>query len=85
MPALVYSLCVVASAICAGLLLRAYFRTRTKLLLWSGAAFTCLGINNIFVLGDAVLFPDLNLLPFRYIAALAAVCIMIYGFIWEAE
>jgi hypothetical protein len=37
------------------------------------------------VLGDTILFPDFNLLPFRYVAALAAVCVLIYGFIWEVE
>jgi len=85
MPALVYTLCVITSAICAGLLLRAYLRTRTKLLLWSAIAFTCLAINNFFVLGDMILFPDINLLALRYSAAFAAVCVLIYGFIWEVE
>lgn len=85
MPALVYSLCLLTSAICAGLLLRAYGKTRTRLLLWSGVAFSCLAVNNFFVLGDVILFPDVNLLPARYVAALAAVCVLIYGFIWEVE
>jgi hypothetical protein len=85
MPALVYSLCLLTSAICAGLLLRAYWKTRTRLLLWSGVAFSCLAVNNFFVLGDLILFPDINLLPARHIAALSAVCVLIYGFIWEVE
>lgn len=85
MPALVYSLCFITSAICAGLLLRAYMRTKTRLLLWSAIAFVCLAVNNFFVLGDMILFPDVNLLAFRYAAAFAAVCVLIYGFIWEVE
>jgi hypothetical protein len=85
MAALVYSLCFVTSAICAALLLRSYFRTRTRLLLWSAIAFVCLAVNNFFVLADLILFPDINLLTFRYVAALAAVCVLIYGFIWEVE
>lgn len=85
MPALVYSLCFLTSAICAGLLLRAYLKTRTRLLLWSALAFVCLAVNNFFVLGDTVLFPDINLLPLRYVAALSAACVLIYGFIWEVE
>ncbi len=85
MPALVYSLCFLTSAICAALLLRSYTRTRTRLLLWSAIAFICLAVNNFFVLGDMILFPDFNLLTFRYVAALAAVCVLIYGFIWEVE
>jgi hypothetical protein len=85
MPALVYTLCFLTSAVCAALLLGSYFKTRTRLLLWSAISFICLAINNFFVLGDLILFPDINLLPMRYIAAFAAVCSLIYGFIWETE
>lgn len=85
MPALVYSLCFLTSAACAALLMNAYLRSRTRLLLWSAVAFILLAVNNAFVLGDMIVFPDINLLPFRYAAALAAVCVLIYGFIWEVE
>jgi hypothetical protein len=85
MPALVYTLCFLTSAVCAALLLVSYFKNRTRLLLWSAISFICLAINNFFVVGDMILFPDINLLPMRYLAAFAAVCSMIYGFIWETE
>jgi hypothetical protein len=85
MPALVYTLCFVTSTLCAGLLLVSYLRTRMRLLLWSAISFICLAINNFFVLGDLILFPDVNLLPVRYAAAIAAVSVLIYGFIWEVE
>jgi hypothetical protein len=85
MPALVYTLCFITSALCAGLLLVSYLRTRARLLLWSAISFVCLAVNNFFVLGDMILFPDINLLPMRYLAAFAAVCTLIYGFIWEVE
>jgi hypothetical protein len=85
MPALVYSLCFLTSAVCAGLLLVSYFRTKSRLLLWSAISFVCLAINNFFVLGDMILFPDVNLIPMRYIAALAAICSLLYAFIWEVE
>ena len=85
MPALVYTLCFVAAAMCAALLFQSYLRNRTRLLLWSSLSFICLAVNNFFVLGDMILFPEVNLLGWRYVAALAAVCILIYGFIWEVE
>jgi hypothetical protein len=85
MAALVYILCFVTASICAGLLLRSYFITRTRLLLWSAIAFVCFAVNNFFVLADMILFPDINLLWARYTAAFAAVCVLIYGFVWEAE
>lgn len=85
MPALVYTLCFVTSAACAGLLLHAYRRKGLRLLLWSALAFVCLAVNNFFVLADLIFFPGVDLLPARYAAALAAVCVLIYGFIWEVE
>lgn len=85
MPALVYVLCVVASTLCATLLLLSYLRTRTRLLLWSAISFFCLAVNNVFVLADIILLPDVYLMPARYLAALAAVSVLIYAFIWEVE
>lgn len=85
MPALVYTLCFLTSVLCAVLLLISYARNRTRLLLWSAVSFFFLAVNNFFVLSDTLLFPDVSLLAFRHIAALAAVCTMIYGFIWGVE
>lgn len=85
MPTLVYTLCFVTSSICAWLLLRSFFATRTRLLLWSAVAFVGLAVNNFFVLMDMIILPDINFLVFRHIAALTAVCVLIYGFIWEVE
>lgn len=85
MPAIVYTLCFLTSSVCAVLLLISYARTRMRLLLWSAISFVCLATNNFFVLADMTLLPETNLLPMRYLAALSAVCVMIYAFIWEVE
>jgi hypothetical protein len=83
---MVYLLCMVTSAVCAGLLVRAYLRTRTRLLLWTAISFVCLAINNFLVFADMVLVgPSLDLRGFRYAAALLAACALIYAFIWETE
>ncbi len=83
---LVYVLCMLTSAACAVLLLRAYRRTRTRLLLWTAISFCFLALNNLLVFADVVVAgPDIDLWAFRYVAALAAIGAMIYGFIWEAE
>ena len=67
-------------------MVRAYLRTRTRLLLWSAVAFVFLAVNNTLVFFDLVVVgPTVDLLPYRYAAALAAACVLIYGFIWEAE
>jgi len=84
-PALVYLLCLATSTACAGLLLRAYFRSRARLLLWTALSFVCLAINNLALVADMVIFPDVDLWLFRPLAALAAIGVLLYGFVWEAE
>lgn len=81
----VYLLCLLASAVCAVLLVRSYFQQRTRLLLWSAACFTLLALNNLFVVSDIILFPSLYLLPLRTITSLGAVVTLLYGFIWELD
>lgn len=83
--ALVYSLCLLASALCAGLLLRAWRQSRSRLLLWTAIAFVFLAINNLFLVADMVIFPEVMLWPWRQAASLVAVGVLLYGFIWEAE
>lgn len=84
-PAIVYVLCLLTSVACAGLLVRSYLRTRSSLLLWSALCFVLLALNNLFVVGDMILLPSVDLTLGRQISGLAAVCVLLYGFIWETE
>lgn len=84
-PALVYILCLGTCIVCAGLLIRSWLKTRTRLLLWAAASFVCLAINNFFLLADTTLFPTIDFSAFRFGAALVAVSILIFGLVWEAE
>jgi len=43
----IYSLCAITSLISSWLLARAYRRTKSRLLLWSGISFVGLAMNNI--------------------------------------
>ena len=81
----VYLLCLVTSCVCAGLLLRAWMRTRARLLLWTAVSFVFLALNNLALVADMVVFPDIYLTPVRQVTALLAVAVLLYGFIWEAE
>jgi predicted membrane-bound spermidine synthase len=85
MAAIVYALCVLASAVCAILLLRRYLSQRSKLLLWSACAFALLAINNLFVFFDIILFPTTDFSFFRTASSLGAVGTLLYGFIWELD
>jgi hypothetical protein len=81
----VYSLCAAAALACTLLLLRAYLRTRTPLLLWSSACFACLTLNNVLVAVDLVFVPDVDLFPLRSLAALVGISLLLYGLIWEVR
>lgn len=81
----VYLLCLAASAICAWLLVRSYRRTRTALLMWSAACFVFLALNNLLVVIDLVLLPDVDLQMLRLFLSLAGLGMMLYGFVWEVD
>ena len=84
LQAMIYLLCLGTSLLCAYLLLRAYLRTRMPLLVRSSLCFALLAVNNLLVVVDILLLPDTDLTTLRLVASLAAVSVLLYGFIWEA-
>ena len=84
-PTAVYSLCFLTSTACAWLLGRSFARTGARLLLWSAACFAFLAANNLLLVVDLVILPYLDLRLARLLLALAAVGVIIFGFIWDLE
>jgi len=84
-PASVYVLCFLTSAACAWLLGRSYARSGTPLLLWSGICFAFLAANNLVLVLDLVVWPNLDLRLERLLLALAAVSSLIWGFVCQVE
>ena len=86
LPDLVYLLCFLASALCAGLLVRQHRASPSPVLLWSAACFVCLALANLLVAIDLVLLgEEITLRTPRQILTLLAVTVLLFGFIWEAE
>jgi hypothetical protein len=81
----IYSLCTLTSLACAWLLLGSYRRTGHRLLFWSGTSFVAMTVNNLFLVLDKVVFPDVDLLPVRLVSALVAMLLLLYGLIYEKE
>lgn len=81
----VYLLCLLTSSACAILLGRSYLRTRLRLLLWSALCFVLLAGNNLIVVIDLVLLPAVDLRLLRQAFSLAAVVLLLFGFIWDRE
>jgi hypothetical protein len=84
-PTIVYALCLATSAACAWLLGRTWRRTRARLLFWSALCFALLALNHLFVILDLLVLPNLDLRLPRVALALAAVTVLLYGFIWKRE
>jgi len=84
-PAAVYTLCFVTSSLCAFLLVRSYLTTRARLLFWSAICFVFLAANSLLVVLDILVFPDIDFGLWRPALALAAVAILLFGFIWDLE
>ncbi len=82
-PTLVYVLCLATSAVCAGLLIRAYLRSRSSLLFWTAIGFVFLALNNLALVADMLIFERIDLWWVRSSAALIAIAVMIFGFIRE--
>ncbi|QSQ11296.1 DUF5985 family protein [Myxococcus landrumensis] len=81
----VYILCAMTSVACAVLLLRAWKRTESRLLLWSGLCFVGLAVSNVLLFVDlALLPPSIDLYMPRLLSTLAAVSVLLYGLIWDA-
>ena len=84
-PTAVYSLCFLTSAACALLLARSYRRTGARLLFWSAFCFLLLAANNAVVVLDMLVLTQVDLRLARSALALAAVGVLLFGFVWDVE
>jgi hypothetical protein len=80
---IIYLLCVATSLLCAYLLAQAYRASRAGVLIWSALCFALLALNNLVVAVDVLILPTIDLTSLRLTTSLAAVAVLLYGFIWE--
>lgn len=82
----VYILCAVTSLVCAVLLVRAYLRSKSPLLLWSSVCFVGLFINNVILVVDVVLMTtEVDLLLARDLTNTASIVALVIGLIWSSR
>ena len=85
MSAVIYSLCALTALLCAVLLLRAYRRTRTRLLFWSGLCFAGLTASNVVLVFDKIVLPMMDLSTARLATGLVALLLLVYGLVMEED
>lgn len=81
----VYVLCALTSSVCAILLFRGYRRSGARLLFWSALCFVGLALNNVMLIVDLRVLPDIDLVTWRLVPALGGVMLLVYGLIWETR
>ncbi|MCU6500961.1 DUF5985 family protein [Duganella vulcania] len=79
----IYGLCTLTSLACAWMLLSSYRRNRVRLLFWSGLCFIGLSVNNVLLVLDKLVFPQVDLLQWRLACALVALLLLLFGLIYE--
>jgi Family of unknown function (DUF5985) len=79
----VYVICAVTSAGCAVLLLRAWLRSRVRLLFWSFWCFAFLAVNNLLLFVDLAVVRSTDLSVPRAATALAGLLLLLYGLIYD--
>jgi len=85
MLSVLYVVCALTSLVCAVLLLRGWARSRTLLLLWTGICFLALTLDNVVLVLDLIVFPDVDLRPVRDSAALIGMALLLFGLIRETR
>lgn len=84
MAAAVYLLCALTSILCAVMLLKAFRKSKARLLFWTCIGFAGIAINNILLVVDMIVFPEITtILDWRTLPAVICMTIMIYGLIIE--
>jgi hypothetical protein len=81
----IYILCAITSCACAWLLMQRYRQSGHRLLFWSAMCFIGMTFNNLLLVFDKLIFPDVDLLTLRQASALVSVLMLIYGLIYEKE
>ncbi|MDZ4288457.1 MAG: DUF5985 family protein [Prosthecobacter sp.] len=82
---ILFGLAILSSFACMVLLFRGYARRRVRLLMWSGLCFVGLTVSNVLLFADLILFPQLDLRPYRLVAALTGALCLVYALIWQPD
>lgn len=85
MASIIYGLCALMSLGIALLLWRHYAKTRSRVLFWSAWCFTGLTVNNVILIVDKLVFPEIDLSLARQVTALVALSLLLFGLIYEEE
>lgn len=79
----VFLICSIMSVLCASLLLRSYFRSKTRFLLWSSLCFSAMAISNVLLFIDLALVPQVDLSLIRAALTFTGLLILVAGLVLD--
>jgi hypothetical protein len=82
MAAAIYFLCALTCLGCFVMLVRAWRRSRHRLLFWSAISFGGMTVNNALLVADKVALPMVDLTELRLSVALVSLALLVFGLIW---
>jgi hypothetical protein len=85
MAGLIYLLCAATALVCSAMLWRNYRKNRTQLLFWSCLCFLGLAAESGLLYLDVIAFPRIDLSMPRDLLGCAALSLLVYALIWDAE
>jgi hypothetical protein len=85
MEGAIYLLCAAAALGCALLLLRGYWRSKVRLLLWSSLFFFAFTLENVILFVDLVVVPEIDLSAIWLSTSLLGTSLLLYGLVWEEK
>lgn len=83
MTTIVHLLCALTSTLCAALLARAYRKSKARLLFFCACCFVGLALNNIGLVLDLLVFPEVHLALVRTTPALVGLMLLVGSLVLE--
>ena len=77
------SFALLTSLGCMVLVYRSYAQSGMNILWWSTICFVFLAANNLLLFVDVVIYPQIDLRAWRFVAALLGIAFLLYGFMRE--
>jgi hypothetical protein len=81
----VYILCALTSLACALLLLRSWHRTRAPVLFWSSLCFVGLMLNNVLLVLDKIVVPNVDLSLVTKVPAVIGLGVFFFSLVLDRD
>lgn len=83
MAQLIYATCMLLSLAIAAMLWRQHRRQPARITLLTALCFSGLALSNFVLVLDKLVYPNADMAVIRHALALASLCVLLVGLLWE--